>query len=39
MDEKELRSAIVVRSGRLAEPDDRLSDGDVLSVLRPMDGG
>lgn len=39
MDEKELRSAIVVRGGKWVEPDDRVSDGDVFSILRPMDGG
>ena len=39
MDEKELRTAIVIRGGRWAEPQDKLSDGDLLTILRPMDGG
>ena len=39
MDEKELRTAIVMRRGRWAEPTDVLSGGDALTILRPMDGG
>ena len=39
MNEKELRTAIVMRSGKWVSPDDSLSDGDALIILRPMDGG
>ena len=39
MDEKELRTAIVMRRGKWVEPDAALSDGDALTILRPMDGG
>ena len=39
MDENELRTAIVIKSGKWAEPGDQLSDGDSLTIIRPMDGG
>lgn len=39
MNEKELRTAIIMRDGRWVESGDKLSDGDKLIILRPMDGG
>ena len=39
MNEKELRTAIVMRGGKWVDPSAALSDGDSLKILRPMDGG
>jgi len=39
MDENELRTATVLSGSRWLDPGDIVSDGDTLSIIRPMDGG
>ena len=39
MDEQEFRTATVMLNGKWANADDPVSDGDVLTIIRPMDGG
>ena len=39
MNEKELRTAIVMNGGKWVAPDTALNDGDKIIILRPMDGG
>jgi len=39
MVESELRTATVIVGGRWSNPGDRVSDGDSISIIRPMDGG
>ena len=39
MDEKELRTATVIIDGKWASPDDAISNGDAITIIRPMDGG
>ena len=39
MDEGELRTSTVIIGGRWAGPGDPVSDGDTVSIVRPMDGG
>ncbi|MCL2126349.1 MAG: MoaD/ThiS family protein [Oscillospiraceae bacterium] len=39
MDENELRTATVLINGKWRDVDDPVSDGDVVTIIRPMDGG
>jgi len=39
MDEKELRTATVIVGDKWLEPVDPLSEGDIITIIRPMDGG
>ena len=39
MVESELRTAIVMLNGRWSDPNDPVSAGDVVTIIRPMDGG
>jgi molybdopterin converting factor small subunit len=39
MGANELRSATVMINNVWSGPDDPVSDGDTLTVIRPMDGG
>jgi molybdopterin converting factor small subunit len=39
MDENELRTAQVLIGGTWSSPEDPVSDGDTITILRPMDGG
>ena len=39
MDEKELHTATVLIGGKWSDPGAPVSDGDLITILRPMDGG
>lgn len=39
MDENELRTATVLIDGRWSDPGVPVSDGDTITIIRPMDGG
>ena len=39
MDENELRTATVLIGGKWACLDDTVSNGDTVTIIRPMDGG
>ena len=39
MDENELRTATVIVDGKWMNPDDPVNDGDIVRIIRPMDGG
>jgi molybdopterin converting factor small subunit len=39
MDENELRTATVLIGDKWADADAAVSDGDTLTIIRPMDGG
>ena len=39
MDKNELRTATVLVGGKWACLDDPVSDGDTITIIRPMDGG
>ena len=39
MDENELRTATILRGGKWVGPGDAVFDGDVITIVRPMDGG
>jgi len=39
MDENELRTATIMIGDRWSDPCDSLSDGDTITIIRPMDGG
>ena len=39
MDENELRTATVIVDGKWASPEDPVSNGDAITIIRPMDGG
>ena len=39
MDAKELRTATVLIGGKWSDPGAPVSDGDTITILRPMDGG
>lgn len=39
MDINELKTATVMINNVWAQPDDPVSDGDTLTIIRPMDGG
>jgi molybdopterin converting factor small subunit len=39
MDESELRTATVMVGDIWSDPGDAVSDGDTITIIRPMDGG
>lgn len=39
MDVDELKTATVMVNGKWAQTTDIVSDGDAISIIRPMDGG
>ena len=39
MDENELRTATVMVHNKWSDPADLVSDGDIITIIRPMDGG
>jgi len=39
MDENELRTATVLVNNKWLNPDEPVSDGAVIKIIRPMDGG
>jgi len=39
MNENELRTATVLIGGKWSGPGDSVSDGDIITIIRPMDGG
>lgn len=39
MDENELRTATLLVNGKWRDPGHEVSDGDTITVIRPMDGG
>ena len=39
MDKNELMTATVMVNGVWSDPSDTVSDGDTLTIIRPMDGG
>jgi len=39
MDSSELRTATVMVGDKWSDPADAVADGDVITVIRPMDGG
>jgi len=39
MDKRELFSATVMVGDRWSDLSDHVSDGDIITVIRPMDGG
>ena len=39
MKEDELRTAIIMVGKEWSDPDTPVTDGDVVTILRPMDGG
>ena len=39
MEENELRTATVLVGGKWSGPDTMVSDGDIITIIRPMDGG
>ena len=39
MDENELRTATVLVGGKWSNASDPVSDGDTITIIRPMDGG
>jgi molybdopterin converting factor small subunit len=39
MDTREFKTATVMVNGRWSDPGAPVSDGDTLTVIRPMDGG
>jgi molybdopterin converting factor small subunit len=39
MDENELRTATVMIGDKWSQPSDHISDGDTITIIRPMDGG
>ena len=39
MNENELRTATILINGKWSGLSDPVSDGDTISVIRPMDGG
>lgn len=39
IDENEFRTATVMVNGKWSNPADPVSNGDTVSIIRPMDGG
>ena len=39
MDENELRTSTVINNGKWSTLEASVSDGDVINIIRPMDGG
>jgi len=39
MKESELRTATIVVGAKWLNPGDTVSDGDIINIIRPMDGG
>ena len=39
MVESELRTATIIINGKWSNPGDPASEGDVVTIIRPMDGG
>lgn len=39
MDDNELKTATVMVNGKWSDTGDPVSDGDTISIIRPMDGG
>ena len=39
MKESELRTATIVVGAKWLNPGDAVSDGDIINIIRPMDGG
>lgn len=39
MDENELRTATVMVNGKWSDTGAPVADGDMISIIRPMDGG
>lgn len=39
MDQNELKTATVMVNGKWADSHEAVSDGDTISIIRPMDGG
>ena len=39
MDENELRTSTVILNDKWSDSSDIVSDGDRISIIRPMDGG
>ncbi len=39
MDVNEFKTATVMVNGKWSDPGDPVSDGDTLTIIRPMDGG
>ena len=39
MDAQELKTATVMVNGKWSDIEDTVSDGDTLTIIRPLDGG
>jgi len=39
MDENELRTSTVIINGKWSAIEASVSDGDIINIIRPMDGG